>query len=134
MTGRRVAERERAVQRRVFVTRRRLDRRDDLARDAELGERAERRLLLDPVVAHGLVEADEALLDQVIGISACDEVARRLEADEAVVAPDHLRLGCPIAVARLQDEVQILDLTLNPSGVRSRNCGCHALVPAPTVF
>ena len=71
-----VAERERPVQRRVLVARGGLDRRDDLARDAELGKGPEGRLLLDAVVAHGLVETDEALLHEIIGIATGDEIGR----------------------------------------------------------
>ena len=48
------------VQRRVLVARRRLDRGDDLAGDAELGEVAEARLAVGAEVADRLVEADAA--------------------------------------------------------------------------
>src|SRR3954470_9995853 len=64
------------VQRRVLVARGRLDRGDDLPRDAQLGEVAERRLAVGPVVAHGLVEADEPFLDEVVGVAAGEEVRR----------------------------------------------------------
>ena len=74
LAGRGVAERHVLVQRRVLEARRRLDRRDDLPRHAQLGERTERRLLVGPEVAHRLVEADEALLDQVLRVAAGEEV------------------------------------------------------------
>ena len=64
--GRRGRERHVVVERRVLVARRGLDRGDDLARDAQLREVAERRLAVGAVVADRLVEADEALLDQVV--------------------------------------------------------------------
>src|SRR6185436_15323909 len=89
LAGRRVAERDVAVQRRVLVAGRRLDGGDDLARDAELGEAAERRLLR-AVVPHGLVEADQPLLDEVFGVAPGEEVRARLQADEAGVAPHQL--------------------------------------------
>ena len=61
------------VQRRMLVATRRLDRRDDLARDAQLREVAERGLAVGPEVADRLVEADQALLDQVVGVAAPDD-------------------------------------------------------------
>src|SRR6478672_4191193 len=57
LAGRGVAERDVGVERRVLEARRRLDRRDDLPRDAELGEAPERRLLVRAEIADGLVEA-----------------------------------------------------------------------------
>ena len=50
----------------VLLARGRLDRGDDLARDAELGEGPERGLVLGPEVAGRLVEADERLLLDVV--------------------------------------------------------------------
>src|SRR5204862_8682 len=81
LTGRRVAERNVGVQRRVLEAGRCLDGRDDLPRDAELREAAERRLL-GAEVAHGLVQADQALLDQVFRVAASEEVRACLEPDE----------------------------------------------------
>jgi hypothetical protein len=54
---RRLAERDVLVEGRVLVAGRGLDRGDDLAGDAELGEVAEARLAVGPVVANRLVEA-----------------------------------------------------------------------------
>src|SRR5204862_7825870 len=54
LAGRGVAERHVGVERRVLETGRGLDRGDDLPGDAELGERAERRLLVGPEVPNGL--------------------------------------------------------------------------------
>ena len=70
----------------MLVARRRLDRGDDLARDAQLGEVAEARLAVGAVVADRLVEADQALLDQVLAVPAGEEVGGGLEPDEALVA------------------------------------------------
>ena len=69
----------------MLVARRRLDRRDDLTVDAQLREIPEARLAVGPVVAHGLVQADEALLDQIVVVAAREEVRGGLQADEAVV-------------------------------------------------
>ena len=60
--GRRRAEGDVAVQRRVLVAGRGLDRGDDLARDAQLREVAERGLAVRPEIADRLVEADQAFL------------------------------------------------------------------------
>ena len=103
--GRRARERDVLVERRVLVARRGLDRGDDLARDAQLGEVAEARLAVGAVVAHRLVEADEALLDEVVGVAAGEEVRRGLQADEAVVAADDpvVRVGAALLGQRDQD-------------------------------
>src|SRR4051812_28429085 len=58
LTCRCMAERNVRVERRMLEARRRLDRRDDLARHAKLREAAERRLLVGPEIADGLVEPD----------------------------------------------------------------------------
>src|SRR4051794_40271575 len=119
--GGRGRERDVLVQRRVLVARRRLDRGDDLARDAELGEVAEARLAVGPVVAHGLVEADEALLDEVVRVAAGQEVRGRLQADEAVVAPHDAVIGDRIALLGKGDQVAIIDLNL-PLRVEGETC------------
>ena len=67
--GRGLRERDVLVERRVLVPGRGLDRGDDLPGYAELGEVPETRLAVPAVVAYRLVEADEALLDQVVGVS-----------------------------------------------------------------
>jgi hypothetical protein len=108
-----------------------LDRRDDLPRNAELGERAERRLLVVPEVAHSLVEADQPLLDQVLRVAAGEEVRARLEPHEARIAADQLVEGRPVAVPCSDDELEILKLSL--SLLLARNCGrrpcCHRFSP-----
>ena len=112
LARRRVAERDVGVQRRVLEARRGLDRRDDLPRDAQLGEAAERRLLVVAEIAHRLVEADQPFLDQVVGVAAGEEVRARLQPDEAGVAPDEVVHRAVVAVPRPDDELQILELTL----------------------
>ena len=82
---------------RVLVAGCRLDRGDDLARDAQLGEVAEARLAIGPIVADRLVETDESLLDQVVGIAAGEEVRRGLEPDETVVTADDPVVGIGVS-------------------------------------
>ena len=53
----------------------RLDGGDDLAGDAQLGERPERGLPVGPEVADGLEQADQALLLDVVGVATDEEVA-----------------------------------------------------------
>src|SRR3954452_3725587 len=112
---RRLRERHVLVQRRVLVARRRLHRGDDLAGDAELREVAEARLAIGAVVADRLVQADEALLDEVVRVAAGEEVRRRLQADEAVVAADEPLVRGRIALLGEGDEVTVIDLDLRLS-------------------
>ena len=63
------------VERLVLLAGRRLDGGDDLPGDAQLGERTERRLVLGAEVAGRLVEADQRLLLDVVGVAADEEVA-----------------------------------------------------------
>ena len=96
----------------VLETRRRLDGRDDLPRHAQLGEAAERRFLVRAEVADSLVEADQPLLDQVLGVAAGEEVRARLEPDEPRVAA-HERVEClAVAVPGPHDELQVRKLSL----------------------
>src|SRR4051794_39478367 len=105
-------ERHVLVERRVLVARRRLHRGDDLAGDAQLREVAERGLAVGAVVAHGLVQADQALLDQVVRVAAGEEVRRRLEPDEAVVTADDPVIGGGIPLLGKGDEGSVLNLDL----------------------
>src|SRR6478672_8323412 len=89
-----------------------LDRRDDLARHAELGEAAERRLLVVTEVPHRLVEADQALLDQILGVASGEEVRAGLQADESRVTADQPVQGGLVAVARPHHELKIRELAL----------------------
>ena len=95
----------------MLVAGRRLDRRDDLARHAELGERAERRLPVDPKVANGLEESDQPFLNQVVRIAPGEKVRTRFKAHEApVLVHDPVHRGA-ITVARAKHQRSILDLT-----------------------
>ena len=110
--GRRARERHVLVQRRVLVARRGLDRGDDLARDAELGEVAKARLAVGAVVAHRLVEADQALLDEIVGVAAGEEVRRRLQPDESVVPTDDPVICIGVSLLCQRDQITILNLRL----------------------
>ena len=106
----------------MLVARRGLDRRDDLSRDAELGEAPERRLLVGAEVAHRLVEADQPLLDQVVGLAAGDEVRARLQADEAGIAADERVERRLVVVAGAHDELEIFQLSLGALLGRAGGC------------
>jgi hypothetical protein len=112
LPGGRVAERNVRVERCVLEAGRRLDRRDDLARDAELGEAAKRRLLVGSKIAHGLVEANQAFLDEVVRLAAGEEVGTRLQADEAGVAADERVERHVVAVASPQDQPKVFEFSL----------------------
>ena len=99
-----------------------LDRGDDLPRHAELGEGAERRLLVGTEVAHRLVEPDQALLDQVVTVAADQEVGARLQPHERRVAPDQPVERGLIAVSGLEHELQILELSLSLLGTLWCSC------------
>src|SRR5438552_685992 len=116
LPGRRVAERDVLVQRLVLEAGRRLDRCDDLTRNAELREAAKRRLLVGAEIANRLVQTDQALLNQVVGVAAGEEVRARLQPDEAGVAPDELVERNRIAVSCLEHEAEILELSLRLMG------------------
>ena len=70
-------------------------------------------------VADGLVEADQALLDEVVRIAAGEEVGARLEADEAVVAADDGVHRALVTVAGSSDHCHLAgvapDTRLRPS-------------------
>src|SRR5439155_8209853 len=88
LSGRGVAAGDVRVEGGVLEAGRRLDRRDDLAGHAELGEASERGLLVGAEIPNRLVEPDQALLNEVLGIASGQEVGARLQPDEARVAPD----------------------------------------------
>ena len=108
--GRRRGERHVAVERRVLVARRGLHRGDDLARDAELGEVAERGLAVGPVVPDRLVEPDEPLLDQVVRIAPDEEVRRGLQTHERVVAPHQVLVRVRAALLRQCKQISVINL------------------------
>src|SRR6185369_3989005 len=117
------------VQRRVLEARGRLDRRDDLPRDAELGEAPERGLLVGAKVAHRLVEPDKAFLDEVVGLAAGDEVRARLQADETGVAAQQRvhRNGVPIPGPEREPEILDLSWSLFLRAGRSELAAGHRL-------
>src|SRR5215211_6785370 len=114
-TGSRGRRRERhvAVERGVLVARGGLDRGDDLPRDAQLGEVAERRLAVGPEVPDRLVKPDEAFLDEVLGVAADQEVRRCFQADERVIAADQAVVGIGASLFGKRYEIPILKLYLN---------------------
>ena len=94
----------------MLVARRGLHRGDDLARDAQLREVPEARLTVGAVVANRFVEPYEALLDEVVGVAADQEVRGGLEPDEPVVAAHDLVVGVLLALLGERDEVVIIKL------------------------
>ncbi len=126
--GRGAGERDVLVQRRVLVAGRRLDRGDDLAGDAELGEVAEARLAVGSVVAHRLVEADQALLDQIVGVAAGQEVGRRLQPHESVVPAHDLVVRFGVSLLGQRDQIPILNLRLS---LRVSRQSSHEETPFP---
>jgi hypothetical protein len=74
----------------VLLPRRALDCGDDLSRDAELGEGAERGLTLGLEVADGLVKADHAFLDNILFVGTDQEIGARLYAREVLVSDEEV--------------------------------------------
>ena len=137
--ARRLAEREVAVERHVLLARGRLDGGDDLPRDAELGEAAERGQAVVAVVADRLVEAEHALLDEVLGVAAGQEVRARLEAHELVIA-QHERVERRLIAAAIRlHEREVGTLTEGLRVVRRPRTATvvglarHSLPPPPLV-
>src|SRR5439155_14626451 len=112
LAGGGVAERDVRVERRMLEAGRRLDGGDDLPGHAELGEAAERGLLVRPEVAYGLVETDQPLLDQILRVAAREEVRARLQPDEARVTAHEDVQRAAVAVPRPKHELEILELSL----------------------
>ena len=96
----------------MLVAGRGLHRGDDLAGDAELGEVAKARLAVGPVVADRLVEAEQALLDQIVRLAPEEEVGRGLETDEAAVALDDRVVGIGPSLLGEGDQVVIIKFNL----------------------
>src|SRR5207248_627395 len=88
--------------------RRGFDGRDDLARDAQLGEVPEARLAVGAVVPDRLVEAYKPFLDQVVGVTPDQEIRRGLQPDEAVIAADHPVGRRGHALLRERDQVLVV--------------------------
>src|SRR5437764_15488631 len=102
---------------------RRLDRRDDLAGHAELGEAPKRGLLVGAEIPNRLVEPDQALLDEVLRIAAGQEVRARLQSDEARVASDQRVERGAVAVSCAQHELEVFELPLSLLRSGRGSCG-----------
>ena len=87
-----------------------LDRREDLAGDAELGEGPERGFLLEVEVPDRLEEADHALLDDVFLVRAGEEVGAGLGPGEVPVAAQEDLEAALVAFLDSLDEDLILEL------------------------
>jgi hypothetical protein len=59
-----------------------------------------------------LVEADQALLDQIFGVAPGEEVRARFQADEPRVAADQPVKRDLVAVSGAHDELEICELAL----------------------
>jgi hypothetical protein len=97
----------------VLVAGRGLHGRDDLARDAQLREVAERGFAVRPEVADRLVQADQALLDQVLGVTSDEEVRRRLQPHERRITPDEPVVRVWRALARQSEKILVIKLYLS---------------------
>src|SRR4051812_39619182 len=95
------------VERAVLLAGRGLDRGDDLARDAQLREGAERRLQIGVVVADRLVEADHAFLHDVLAVGADEEVGAGLGAREAAVLLQQRAQRAVVAVTGSTDQLVV---------------------------
>ena len=91
----------------MLFARRALDRGDDLPGDAQLRKRAKRRLLAELIVANGLVQADHALLDDVLAVGADQKIGARLAADDLLVADVQHVLRVGIAHADALDQLLV---------------------------
>src|SRR5437660_1135878 len=102
----------------MLLARRGLDGRDDLARDAQLGEGTEARLMLGTEVARRLVETDQRFLLDVVGITTDQEVATALRASESPVAGDQRFEGEAIACLEPTSKFVVCEV--------GEWCGSHA--------
>src|SRR5262249_5340035 len=78
-------------------------------------EVAKARLAVGSVVPHCLVEAEQAFLDQIIGLPPEQEVGRSLEAHEAAVAAHDRVVGVGSTFLGESDQVVIIKLSLRVS-------------------
>src|SRR5581483_1184373 len=109
-----------------------LDRGDDLAGDAELGEVPEARLPIGPVVPDRLVQPHQPLLDQVVAVTAGQEVRRRLQAHESVVATNDRVVRHRVPLLGERDQIAILNLKLRVGVRRKPSHECPFPTPADT--
>ena len=111
----------------MLLAGRRLDGGDDLAGDAQLGEGPERGLSVVAEVTHGLVQADHALLLDVVEVGANEEVAAGLGAHEPAVALEEGVESLNVADAVASDELVIAEVGGRVQAERhSYSCGCVA--------
>ena len=85
-----LVERDIGVQWDVFLTRRCLDRSDDLTRHTELGECAEGREFVLAKIANRLEESDHPLLYDILTIRSDQEVGTRFGAHKIAVLVDEI--------------------------------------------
>src|SRR5919109_13153 len=72
------------------------------------------------VVANRFVQTDEPFLYEVVGVSPHEEVRRRLEPHEPVVAADHLVVGLTPALLGESDEILVVRLPRTRVATRRR--------------
>src|SRR4051812_16570301 len=115
------------VQRLMLLTGRRLDGGDDLPRDAQLGERPEAGLMLGPEVASSLVQADQRLLLDVVGVAAHEEVAAALGPGETAVARDEGLEGEAVATLEASRKFVIGNIGKGDRGHVEGSCCCYVV-------
>ena len=89
-----LGQRDVGVERLVLLAPCAADRRDELARDADVGEGPERRLLVRLEISDGLVQADHRLLEDVVALGADQEIGAGFHSSEVPVAGEEA-LGGP---------------------------------------
>src|SRR5439155_4468828 len=83
------------------------------------------RLAVGAKVADRLVEAHQALLDEVVRVPAGQEVRRGLQPHEAVIAPHEPVVGVAVAELGERDQKAVIDLRFR---LRVTGDSCHELV------
>ena len=110
----------------------RLDGRDDLTGDAQLGEGSERGLAVRAEVPRRLEQPDERLLLDVVGVRADEEVAAGLASGEAPVPAEEGLDRLSIALVKPGHELLIGQLGVRvPCGPERHDpsCGSYSTVP-----
>ena len=108
----------------------RLDRSDDLSLDAELGERAERRLTVGTEIADRLVEPDHPFLNEVVFVGADQEVVASLHAREVLVSKKEVFKRRVVAGPRPQDQFVVPGVRESFVNSERLKFFCHVL-PIP---
>src|SRR5205085_2585470 len=96
------------------------------------GEVAKARLPVGAVIPDRLVQTDQALLDQVVGVPAGEEVRRCLEPHEAVVPPHDPVVCVRMPLLGERDQIPILNLRLSVRRGRQSSHETSLLIPAPS--